>query len=578
MKSGARPERRKPMRWKKSLLLLALFGVLLCTPFPSFAQDYSFSMDREIVDVWINPDGSVKLEYWFTFSCDQGNYHIAAVDVGLPTGDYRVSDIRGDVDGKAIDHVGSDYEGNGDYGVAVWLGGATIRSGETATVHVVVDRVGGMFYTDDADAEYASIEFSPTWFGSEYVHGDTDLEVRFHLPAGVQSEEPRWHRSPSGWPHDEPATALDEAGRVLYTWRHAEAKPDRQYMFGASFPRRYVDEDAIQKPPSVLAQLFTAITGALSCCCNPATLTFLGIGGFMAFSVWSQSRRKMKYLPPSMKVEGVGIKRGLTAVEAAILLETPLNKVLTMVLFGLLKKQVVTVLDDAPLKVEINEPLPDDLRHYEKKFLQAVKKDHTLNEKELRSLMTSLIKAVNSKMKGFSRKESMTYYGDIVRRAWKQVEGADTPEVRSKRFDEGLEWAMLDSDFDGRTRRVFQTGPVYMPMWWGHYRPWTRTVGRAASVPSGAKVRPSSTGGVASAARRLPTLPGATFAASMVRGVENTSGRIVRSLSDFTSGVTKVTNPPPKPSSSGGRSSGGSSCACACACAGCACACAGGGR
>ncbi len=562
------------MRWKKSLLLLVLFGVLLCTPFPSLAQDYSFSMDREIVDVWINPDGSVRLEYWFTFSCDSSADAIDVVDVGLPTNDYRVSDVRADVDGQPFS-----YAEESEYvdGVAVWLGNGKINPGRMGTVHVVVERVGGMLYTDDDDAEYVSVEFSPTWFGSEFVHGSTDLAVRFHLPAGVQPEEPRWHRSPSGWPYDEPATALDEAGRVLYTWQHTEAKPDRQYMFGASFPRTYVNEDAIQKPPSALAQLFAAATGALSCCCNPATFVFLGFGGLMVYSVWSQSKRKLKYLPPSMKVEGVGIKRGLTAVEAAILLETPLNKVLTMILFGLLKKQAVTVLDDDPLKVEVHQPLPDDLRHYEKKFLKAVKKNHTLDEKELRSMMTSLIKAVNSKVKGFSRKESATYYGDIVRRAWTQVEGADTPEVRSKRFDEGLEWAMLDSDFDGRTRRVFHTGPVYMPMWWGHYRPWTRTAGHAASVPRGAKARPSS--GVASAARRLPTLPGAAFAASMVRGVENTSGRIVRSLSDFTGGVTKVTNPPPKPSYSGGRSSGGgSSCACACACAGCACACAGGGR
>jgi len=175
-----------------------------------------------------------------------------------------------------------------------------------------------------------------------------------------------------------------------------------------------------------------------------------------------------------MKVEGVGIKRGLTAVEAAILLETPLNKVLTMILFGLLKKGAVTVLDDDPLKIQVNQPLPDKLHPYEEGFLKAVKKDRTLSEKRLRSTMTGLVKALNNKMKGFSRKETVVYYRDIVRRAWQQVEGAKTPEVRSQRFDEGLEWAMLDDDFDDRTRRIFRTGPVFVPIWWGHYRPWTR--------------------------------------------------------------------------------------------------------
>ena len=566
------------MRWKKTMGVIALFAVLsvlLCTPLPSYAQDYSFSLDREVVDVWINQDGSITLEYWFTFTCDVGNYHIAAVDVGLPNGNYNLFDIHADVDGKPIDHVGSDYEGKGNYGVAVWLGSATIQSGETGTVHVVVDRVGEMLYEDSEDSEYASMEFSPTWFGSQFVHGATDLAVHFHLPPGVQTEEPRWHGSPSGWPYDQPETGLDEEGQVLYTWNHSAAEPDRQYIFGASFPRQYVAEDAIQKGPSALSQFFAAITSALSCCCNPIFIFIAVIAGIIGLSVWGQRKRKMQYLPPSMKIEGVGIKRGLTAVEAAILLETPLNKVLTMILFGLLKKGAVTVLDDDPLKIQVNEPLPEKLRPYEEKFLKAAKKDRTLSEKQLRETTVELVKAVNNKMKGFSRKETVVYYRDIVGRAWQQVEGAATPEVRSQQFDEGLEWTMLDDDFEDRTQRVFHTGPVFVPMWWGHYRPWART---APSQP--ARAASSAPGGSQTSGRvSLPTLPGAAFAATIVSGVESTSSRIVRSVTDFTGGVTRVTNPPPKPSSSGGRSrGGGGGCACACACAGCACACAGGGR
>ena len=565
--------------WRKktlvAFLVVVTLSILLWSPFSSLAQDYSFSLDQEVVDVWINQDGSVRLEYWFTFTCDRGNYHIAAVDVGLPNGDYQRSDIRGDVDGRPIDRVGSDYEGTGDHGVAVWLGGATIGSGETATVHVVVERVGSMVYEDSDDPEYASTEFSPTWFGSEYVHGTTDLIVRFHLPSGVQPEEPRWHRSPSGWPYDQPETALGEDGRVVYTWRHTEAEPDRQYIFGASFPRRTVAEGAVQSAPSVLDGIFGAISNLV---CDPRICIFGAFAIFFALSSWSQRRRKMKYLPPSMKVEGVGIKRGLTAVEAAILLEIPLHKVLTMILFGLLKKRAVTVLDDKPLKVkrEVKEPWPENLHAYEKKFLDAVKKDGTLSESRMRSTMTALVKAVNSKMKGFSRRESVVYYRDIVSRAWKQVEGADTPEVRSQRFDEGLEWTMLDDDFDDRTQRVFRTGPVYVPMWWGYHRPWARATASAGSGSARSTGAPSA--GSRSASPSLPTLPGAAFAATVVRGVEGTASNIVRSAADFTAGVTKVTNPPPKSSSGGRSSSGGSSCACACACAGCACACAGGGR
>ena len=180
-----------------------------------------------------------------------------------------------------------------------------------------------------------------------------------------------------------------------------------------------------------------------------------------------------------------------------------------------------------------------------------------------------LVKAVNVKMKGFSRRETEAYYRDIIRRAWQQVEHGDTPQVRSELYDKQLEYLMLDDKFDQRTGTVFQRGPVYVPMWWGYYRPWGMETGAAAGA------RPAAT---PSGPIRLPTLPGGEFAAKMVRSIETTAGGIIHNLTDFTGKVTSVTNPLPKSSSShrSGGSSGGCACACACACAGCACA--GGGR
>jgi hypothetical protein len=184
-------------------------------------------------------------------------------------------------------------------------------------------------------------------------------------------------------------------------------------------------------------------------------------------------------------------------------------------------------------------------------------------------LTVKLIRSVGDKMKGFSRRETMDYYKNIMERAWQQVEAADTPEVKSQKFDEALEWTMLDKDFDDRTRRTF-TGPIYAPMWWGRYDPtWGHTGGSGGGLASPSI--PSASGGRSG-------LPGSAFAASMVSGMQNFSSGVMGNLNTFTSGVTKVTNPPPPPSRSSGGSHSGGGCACACACAGCACACAGGGR
>jgi hypothetical protein len=187
-------------------------------------------------------------------------------------------------------------------------------------------------------------------------------------------------------------------------------------------------------------------------------------------------------------------------------------------------------------------------------------------------MMVELVKTVGNKMKGFSLKETVAYYKDITLRAWQQVEAADTPEVKSEKFDQNMEWTMLDENYDNRTRDVFRTGPVFVPIWWPRYDPG---YGRAASTSA----RPSVPSGRSGPS--MPTLPGSAFAGSIVTGVQSFSSNVVGSLSDFTSGITNITNPPPKPPASSfsrGGGGGGGGCACACACAGCACACAGGGR
>jgi len=241
-----------------------------------------------------------------------------------------------------------------------------------------------------------------------------------------------------------------------------------------------------------------------------------------------------------------------------------------MILFGAVKKNAATVLSRDPLKLQVADPLPDDLRDYEKEFLQAMANDNlAARRKGLQGMTVNLVNSLSEKMKGFSRKETVDYYKAIMERAWQQIEAAGTPEVESQMYDEALEWTMLDKNYDERTRRVF-TGPVFVPIWWGNFDPGFRTasVGHTAA-PS---VSTGSSGGRVS-------LPGATMAASVIGGVQNFSSRVIGDVQSFTSGVTNRTNPVPVSKGGGGWSGGGGhSCACACACAGCACACAGGGR
>ena len=554
---------------RRLLTMLVIILVALALPVSALAQDYYFAVEQETVHVYWNEDGTLALDYTLVLVNQPGGHAIEYVDMGMPNSYFEMSSASADVNGNSVSVDRGEYQGTGS-GFAVVMGNQAISPGSRGTLHVRVGVVDKVLYSDTEDETFASAVFAPSYFGSQYVTANTDMTVVFHLPPGVGPDEPKWHAAPSGFP-SEPETALDSNGRVTYTWNNPNANAYSYYEFGASFPKTYVPASTIQTEP-----VFTPTTT------YPATFNFddfisVGCCGFFALmffgmpilSVVNAQRRKLKYLPPKISIEGHGIKRGLTAVEAAILMEQPLDKVMTMILFGVVKKGAAEVVTRDPLKLNITEPLPDGLHEYEKNFLQAFRPDANLKQRreDLQDMTIKLVKSISEKMKGFSRKETVAFYKNIMERAWQQIAAADTPEVQSKMFDETMEWTMLDKDYDERTRRTF-TGPIFVPMWWGRYDPG---YGRARGTAS-----PVSVGGSAPSSRSSG-LPGADFAASVVGGVQTFSQKVIGNVGDFTSRVTNTTNPPPPPSrSSGGRSGGG--CACACACAGCACACAGGGR
>lgn len=549
-------------------LLLILFSAFIPV-LPAAAQDYYFQVLQKTVHVYWQADGSMALDYQLKFANTIGGHAIEYVDVGMPNGNYDIYSVTADVDGRAVSDIStSNYEGTGT-GFGVGLGSYAIQPAKSGTVHIHIGRIDKVLFTDKDDSNYASAVFTPFWFGYDYVTGSTQTTVVFHLPPGVSPEEPRWHAAPEGF-SPQPATGFDSEGRITYAWTNPTATGYGEYKFGASFPKAYVPADAIQQE-----NVFTWLNNVNW----EAGFPILCVGFFVLVSVVgtiSSANKRKQYLPPAIRIEGNGIKRGLTAIEAAVLLEEPLDKVMTMILFAVVKKGAAVVTSRTPLSVDRVAPRPEGLRAYEIEFIDAItQQDPRGREKALRKNMLSLINATTTAMKGFSRRETMDYYRNIMEKAWQQVEDANTPEVKSEKFDEVMEWTMLDRNYDDRTKRVFRDTPVFIPRWWGAFDPVYRpyTTSRPVNMPATPTI---SSGG-------LPHLPGSDFAASIVNQVQGFSSGVVTNMQNFTSSITNTTNPPPPPPppssrSSGGSSSGGRSCACACACAGCACACAGGGR
>ena len=586
------------MKKTRNLILLLVLVAALIFPAAVSAQTYRFTVSEYEVEAYLEKDGSLTLRYYMVFDNDPSADPIDFIDLGLPIAQYSIKNISGTINGQNIPQIG-----NSAYvrGAELALKNLAIQPGQTGTVIATVTGITGVLFPyDQGDRDnYVNFQFSPNTFGAEYDRSSaTKYRMTLILPPDVGVNDGVYY-TPSGWPgSDEPEASTTQDGRGYYSWDTENANVHTNYYFGTAFPASVVPAEAVsskeeytqqEEQPSSGSGAFPFSIGSVFCCIG--ALIFVGtiILGIVKGSK-AEQKRKMAYMPPKISIEGQGIKRGLTAVEAGILMEEPLDKILTMVMFGLLKKEAITVTQKEPLTIKPSEPLPEGLYDYEQGFILAFLEEKLPERKRaLQTTIIDLVKSVTAKMKGFSKAETVAYYKDIIGRAWKAVQDANTPEIKSAQYDHTLEWTMLDKDFNTKTEETFSGGPVIVPMWWPRYNPGWQPAAQTSG--GGGLSMPASTGtGIPSGGSKpslsLPNIPGSDFAASMINGASSMAAGAIGDLTGFTSAVTNKTNPIPIPtasSSSGsggfrGGGGGGHSCACACACAGCACACAGGGR
>ncbi len=595
-------------------MALATVAVAVLVSGTAHAQQYSFSIPRMILEVTPNADASVTLDYTIEFHCNDGGHPIDFVDVGLPHRDYSIANMSASIDGRPLDGIAnSEYV---DIGVEVPIS-PPIPPGQTSTFRfqtIMPDLV----YQDTTDSSLASLRITPTWFDGELLTGTTNLLIVVYLPDSVNLDNVLYQLDR---PFDR---KMQLQGNKAVAWVFENTRVDREHMVGVSFPKDWMDRVVTQTPLDLAWKWWTEsgtarvlvglvllvffsiwyfrLTGGTGTCLfipliilipiiwavSPALelLAIPALGLLWLFGDRITAARKRSYLPPIESVPEGEIKRGLTAPEAAVLLERPLGEVLTLVIFGMLKKGLVVMTNDDPLTVEVPEhfqttrgerrrvasKLGTVIRGYEQPFLDAFMErpgvpvpDLDLS-KEMKNLVNQLVK----RMKGFDVERTREYYESIVQEAWSEAHKIGEVERRDEYVDDNIGWLMLDPGYP----RHFHT--------WGrsgyHYHPtWASSPGGGDSAPTG------------------PAVGGRTsfgdVAASFVGWSENVSGRLAQTLDPVSvglvdghvidlSGVDRVgmdfLESMAESSSSGGGGGGG--CACACAGCACACACAGGGR
>jgi hypothetical protein len=530
------------------LLCTLIISLTLVLPVAE-SQTLVYHLEHEWAKIWINQDGTIDLLYDITIVCDEGTLHW--VEIGQPNGDFEI--------GQAYDENNNqlstkDTSSSGQYKIQVDV--RDLEAGESVRFNLTTN-VGKMIREDAQNPGNVGMQFTPTWFP---VTVD-NLRVRIVSPPGVNQSN---LKTLVGVQWDNAET--EDGGFAVY-WERDDLIPDQRYTFGVSFPKEFVQY--YEPQPNLLQTLAPWLAVIIAIC--------------LVLVVLALAFRKRKYLKPIMSVETLGIRRGLTAVEASYLLDMKPNMIVTEILFSLLKKRAVWVTSTDPsVKLRIMVPFVNrsakeipqsSLRYYEIDFMTAINKDGALDEEKLAETILYLGRAVEEKLRGYCRRDTVSYYEKVVEQAWRQVELAGTSELASKAYDEQLLWLFLDPRHRSKTEaafkdRLFEPAPLWFWYWYSYQQYHPRPTYKP-SIDTPAQAQPP------------PKIPGADFANNMAAAVENTSNNIVANLEKFANAVIPASQPPRtshRPAHQ--RSScvcACAACACACACVSCACACAGGG-
>jgi len=503
----------------------------------------------------VNYDRSIGIFYNITFVNDpDSSGPLSWITLGMPKRPFQVLYVV-DASGRSLswrDASSGDWSGIRIQDLNIPVGGSV--------VFFVNATVPDMVFDDSTNPGNVGLQFTPAWWDCAVK----ELRLAVVLPSGVGQGE---IRVTPDWDN-----LLEENGRHLVYWERHSLGPNERVTFGASFPAKYVGQAAT-----------TILTTRTSVTAPGFPAEFLGVifVGLILFAgvlgVAVSRARKQTYLRPSIGIEGLGPRRGLTAVEAAYLLNLSPTRILTMILYSVMRKGAAVVVAVKPmLRLKVVQGVKD-LRYYETSFLDAVAPGNGgegyLDEGRLLKMFRMIRDGVEQKLVGYCRQDTIMHYQDIVKQAWEQVTQAQTPDVKIETVSDRLDWLMTDPNFHERVDRVLTGEWTVQPLpgwwWWWLY---TRQYAPSPAPASGAPVR-------GAPAAPAPSL--AQYADAIVTGVEKTSNSMVENVEKFADTVARTLAPPPPSSERVVQHSSCVcacvSCACVCACVSCACACAGGG-
>lgn len=195
-----------------------------------------------------------------------------------------------------------------------------------------------------------------------------------------------------------------------------------------------------------------------------------------------------EYRPAIVRMEGGGIKRGLSPAEASVLLGMPFHISLSVAILGMLQKGILKQIQHTPLKVELADSLQTrgkdlslearrDARRqagqlmkiviqpYEELLIEFLEdqQDGAVTDFHYGIILRPFVHSVVTRLGGYNLEETKQYYRLIIQRAPREARSEGELTVEKERvFDRNFGWILLNEDMQS----IFDDGETsYTPRW-----------------------------------------------------------------------------------------------------------------
>ena len=395
-------------------MVLLTLQALPFVSFPACAQEQTYVIVSEEVNVYMAHDGSADINYLIQIMVRPQSSMVAGLTIHLPNWRFSTSQMTVTLDGRTIPDLKKTGPSESD--LKIYFNSAEVlQPASTHTLSIVVN-VGAMALKHPSDSGLARVTFTPTWWDPLSAQSIQSLMVRIHLPEGYNATS-RVHATSGAF------TGM-HGDRIFYAWNFTDIPADQKNTFHVDFPASWVSK--VYDPFWDIQFHF-----------YQNYLYIIVVVVIVAVVIVAARRTIRKpYIKPYLNIEGWGERTGFGPMEAASLLDLDRERVAAMFLVDLALVDAIEVKDPKTMEIEVKNP---DHEGRSAPFLGCIR-NGLLNPIATTNFLGALKEDVLSKLEDFDLSKTKAFYSSEGPARWSRFKKVKNPSV-----DDVL-WLMTDPE------------------------------------------------------------------------------------------------------------------------------------